>query len=105
MKRELLPSQRRLLSTLGEQLRYARLRRDLTPDPAGYGLKLNISETDNSLDYDLALSITPYLGIKKDRAVAIIEQIKSVVAEWRKVATRYGIPKSEQDLVEDAFRY
>ena len=30
MKRELLPSQRRLLSTLGEQLRYARLRRDLT---------------------------------------------------------------------------
>ena len=30
MKRDLLPSQRRLLSTLGEQLRYARLRRDLT---------------------------------------------------------------------------
>ena len=45
------------------------------------------------------------LGIKKDRAVAIVEQIKSVVAEWRKVAIRYGIPKSEQDLVEDAFRY
>ena len=78
---------------------------DLTPDPAGYGLKLNISETDNSLDYDLALSITPYFGIKKDRAMAIVEQIKSVVAEWRKVATRYGIPKSEQDLVENAFRY
>ena len=78
---------------------------DLTPDPSGYGLKLNISETDNSLDYDLALSITPYLGIKKDRAVAIVEQIKSVVAEWRKVAKRYGISNSEQDLVEDAFRY
>lgn len=30
MKRELLPSQRRLLQTLGEQIRYARLRRDLT---------------------------------------------------------------------------
>ena len=47
---------------------------DLTPDPAGYGLKLNISETDNSLDYDLALSITPYLGIKKDKAEAIIRR-------------------------------
>ena len=30
MKRELLPSQKRLLKTLGEQIRYARLRRDLT---------------------------------------------------------------------------
>ncbi len=30
MKRELLPSQKRLLQTLGEQIRYARLRRDLT---------------------------------------------------------------------------
>ena len=78
---------------------------DLTPDPAGYGLKLNISETDNSLDFDLALSITPYLGIKKDKAVAIVEQIKSVVAGWRKVASRHGISNSEQDLVENAFRY
>lgn len=30
MKRELLPSQQRLLQTLGEQIRYARLRRDLS---------------------------------------------------------------------------
>ncbi len=30
MKRELHPSQKRLLQTLGEQIRYARLRRDLT---------------------------------------------------------------------------
>lgn len=30
MKRELLPSQIRILQTLGEQIRYARLRRDLT---------------------------------------------------------------------------
>ena len=61
--------------------------------------------TDNALDYDLALSIAPYLGIKKDNALEIVKQIKSIVAEWRKVATRYGIPKSEQDLIEDAFRY
>ena len=106
MKRELLPSQKHLLKTLGEQIRFARLRRDLTTvqiaeragiarttlvkiekgdegvaigqyfrvllalglgndivliarddelgrklqDAKGYGLKLNISETDNSLD-------------------------------------------------------
>ena len=78
---------------------------DLTPDPKGYGLKLNISETDNSLDYDLALSITPYLGINKDTAEGIIDKTRNVVSEWRKVATRYGIPNSEQDLTESAFRY
>ena len=78
---------------------------DITPDPKGYGLKLNISETDNSLDYDLALSITPYLGINKDTAEAIIDKTRNVVSEWRKIATRYGIPNSEQDLTESAFRY
>ena len=61
--------------------------------------------TDNALDYDLALSIAPYLGIKKDNALEIVKQIKSIVAEWRKVAKRYGISNSEQDLVENAFRY
>lgn len=78
---------------------------DLTPDPKGYGLKLNISETDNSLDYDLALSIAPYLGISKDKAEGIVNQTKSVVSGWRKIATRYGIPNSEQDQIENAFRY
>ena len=78
---------------------------DITPDPKGYGLKLNISETDNSLDYDLALSITPYLGINKDTAEGIIDKTRNVVSEWRKIATRYGIPNSEQDLTESAFRY
>ena len=78
---------------------------DLTPDPKGYGLKLNISETDNSLDYDLALLITPYLGINKDTAEGIIDKTRNVVSEWRKIATRYGIPNSEQDLTESAFRY
>ena len=57
------------------------------------------------VDYDLALSIAPYLGIKKDNALEIVKQIKSIVAEWRKVAKRYGISNSEQDLVENAFRY
>ena len=66
---------------------------------------MTISEADNALDYDLALSITPYLGIKKDKAVGIVDQIKNIVAEWREVASRYGISNSEQDLVENAFRY
>ncbi len=76
---------------------------DLTPDPAGYGLKLNINETDNSLDFDLVLSIAPYLGIRNETANQIIEQIKSVVSSWKAVATRFGIPRLEQDAMARAF--
>ncbi len=76
---------------------------DLTPDPTGYGLKLNIDETDNSLDFTLVMSIAPYLGIYDETANQIVGHIKSVVSSWRTVATRYGIPHSEQDIMERAF--
>ena len=33
---------------------------DLTPNPYGTGLKLNIDETDNSLSFDLLLSTSSY---------------------------------------------
>lgn len=35
---------------------------DLNPAPTGAGLSLNISETDNSLSFDLALEVAPYFG-------------------------------------------
>lgn len=76
---------------------------DLTPDPYGYGLKLNISETDNALDLDLAISIAPYLGIGMDHAMRVVDEVKSAVPLWRRIATRYGIPRSEQDLMARAF--
>lgn len=76
---------------------------DLTPDPAGYGLKLNINETDNSLDFDLILSIAPYLGIKQTTASEVVKQIKSVVSSWKTVATRFSIPSLEQDVMAQSF--
>ena len=76
---------------------------DLTPNPSGYGLKLNIDESDNALDFSLVLSIAPYLGLAAESAKQIIAQVKDVVSSWRKVATRYGIARSEQDRMERAF--
>lgn len=76
---------------------------DLTPDPAGYGLKLNVNETDNSLDFNLVLSISPYLGIKQTTANEIVKQIKSVVSSWKAVATQFSIPRLEQDVMAQAF--
>jgi serine/threonine-protein kinase HipA len=78
---------------------------DLNPDENGMGLKLNISEADNSLNFDLALSVSGYFGLNNGRAKAILDEIASVVSGWRKHATQCDIPRSEQELVAGAFRY
>jgi hypothetical protein len=35
----------------------------------------------------------------------ILEKVKKVVSNWRKVATQIGIAKQEQNLMEAAFRW
>ncbi len=77
---------------------------DINPNELGAGLSLNISVTDNSLEYDLALEVAEYFRLKKDKAVEIINDIKSKVSEWKTVADKYGISKTEQTMMEKAFR-
>ena len=78
---------------------------DVNPNPYGAGLKLNISEEDNSLDFDLALSVAPYFRLPEKEAVQIIGHIKSVVSKWEETAVKYQIPKSEREMMRPAFRY
>lgn len=78
---------------------------DINPDENGMGLKLNISENDNSLDFDLALSVAKYFGLDDAQARAILSEIKSVVSNWQRHATEYGISRMEQELVARAFRH
>lgn len=76
---------------------------DLTPDEHGTDLKLCINEKDSTLDFNLVLSIAPYLGIQNEDAKSIIEKIKTETSRWREVASSYNIPHSEQDLMQTAF--
>lgn len=78
---------------------------DVNPDEYGNGLKLNISEEDNSLDFDLAISVAPYFRISTPTAVSILSAVKKSVSGWTKVAMKYGISRSEQEQVGSAFRY
>lgn len=77
---------------------------DINPNETGTGLKLNISENDNSLDFDLALEITDYFRLKKKKAVDIIKHTKNVVSTWRNIANSFHLPKSEQELMAKVFR-
>ena len=76
---------------------------DINPNETGAGLKLNISENDNSLDLGLAMEVHEYFRLTKENAENIMNEIKKAVQGWRKIATRYGIPRSEQDLKNMAF--
>jgi serine/threonine-protein kinase HipA len=77
---------------------------DINPNESGTGLNLNISESDNSLNYDLALEVAEYFRLDKSKAEKIISEIKSKVQDWKAIANKYNIPKSEQLIMEKAFR-
>lgn len=77
---------------------------DINPVETGTGLKLNISENDNSLDLDLALEVCPYFRLKENHAKEIIKKVKTAVRNWREIATKYGISNAEQELKSRAFQ-
>lgn len=77
---------------------------DINPVETGTGLKLNISDEDNSLDLDLAIEVCEFFRLTVDRANKIVTEVKAVVRNWEKVATKYGISRREQELKSLAFR-
>jgi len=76
---------------------------DMNPVPDSAGLRLNISETDNARDLELARSVAPYFRVKKPAAEEIITRFRRTVAQWRVIAKRIGISAKEQDWMADAF--
>lgn len=76
---------------------------DINPTYFGTGLSLNISEDDNSLDFELALSVAEYFRLSKSKAEDIIMQIKKTVSKWHTLADKYQIPHQEQEQMSPAF--
>ncbi|MFM9839381.1 MAG: type II toxin-antitoxin system HipA family toxin [Cyclobacteriaceae bacterium] len=76
---------------------------DINPVETGTGLSLNISENDNALHLDLAMEVAPYFRVSEKRANAIIQAVKKAVGHWRVVAGKYGISKTEKDIMAKAF--
>ena len=76
----------------------------MNPDPWGEGLRLNISDSDNAQELDLAMEVAPYFRVKVARALEITEQVIGVVRDWRQEATRLGLSPSAQDRMARAFR-
>jgi len=76
---------------------------DMNPEEKGAGLSLNISETDNSLNLEVAKEVAEYFRLKKDKAETIITKVVSSVKQWKAVPAKEGISKNKIQSMEKAF--
>ncbi len=77
---------------------------DVNPVPNSHGLCLNIDESDNALDVDLARSVAPYFRIKDADANSIVDRVLDAVGTWSEIADSIGISRSEQREMAGAFK-
>jgi len=79
-------------------------RHDMNPVAAADGLKLNITEADNALDLELAREVCEYFRLDLRTADEIIDGFRTIVRQWRTLATRLGLPPPrEQERMAAAF--
>jgi len=76
---------------------------DLNPIVGKHGLHLNITDTDNSLDYQLAFDVKDFFRLSQDEATQIYNVVINAVKQWQQVAQRLGISRAEQAIKQSAF--
>jgi serine/threonine-protein kinase HipA len=77
---------------------------DMNPVPDSQALKLNVSESDNAMDIDLARSVAPYFRVSRKLADEIIARSRTVVRQWPKIADGLKVGAREQERMAAAFR-
>lgn len=75
----------------------------LNPVPLSQGLHLNITDSDNRLDYQLAFDVADFFQLSKQQAVQIYDEVLKEVNNWQNVAKEIGIPRQEQEQMKFAF--
>ena len=77
---------------------------DVNPDADGDVLSLNVDETNNLIDFELAASVASMYEIPVQQVRTTINDIKAIVVEhWKKLANQYGISRSEIEYMTPAF--
>lgn len=76
---------------------------DLNPIIGKSGLHLNITDTDNALDYQLAFDVKEFFRLSQTTATKIYDEVMNSVKEWQAVAKKLGISRAEQAIKAEAF--
>lgn len=77
---------------------------DMNPLALGNGLALNVSETDNAQDLDLAMEVRRHFRLSDRAAEQILGHTRDVVRGWNAEARRLGIPSADRERMVGAFR-
>ena len=76
---------------------------DINPSIDKEGLALNIDMDSNARNLELAKSVGPFFRLGKKAMDSILDEVRSSVSAWQKLATQIGIPRTEQSLMAAAF--
>lgn len=76
---------------------------DLNPSIDKDGLALNIDTQNNALDFELAKSVGEYFRLNKNQMESIIQEVATVVSQWKIIAKEIGISRNEMELMGGAF--
>ncbi|MDG9669917.1 HipA domain-containing protein [Hahella sp. CR1] len=76
---------------------------DINPVTPSNGLHLNITDNDNSLDYDLAMDVIEFFQLGVSEANAIKDEVLHSVSQWESVAKNIGISRADRQLMASAF--
>ncbi len=76
---------------------------DLNPIVGKHGLHLNITDADNTLDYQLAFDVKDFFRLSQTQATQIYDEVLMAVKQWQTVAKRLGISRAEQAMKQSAF--
>lgn len=76
---------------------------DINPSIDKSGLAININTEENALDIDLAKSVGEYFRLSSTEMDKIIDEVHQSTKNWRNIASQIGIPRKEQDLMQNAF--
>ncbi|MGY4386437.1 serine/threonine protein kinase HipA of HipAB toxin-antitoxin module [Pedobacter sp. UYP24] len=76
---------------------------DINPSIEKNGLAINVDMDNNALDFELALSVGQFFQLKENQMYQIIQEISTVVKDWRKQASKQGLSRAEQEAKSPAF--
>jgi serine/threonine-protein kinase HipA len=76
---------------------------DINPVTPANGLHLNITDDDNSLNYDLATDVIEFFQLSTSQAQRIKDEVLISVTRWETVASSANISRSEQQDMASAF--
>lgn len=77
---------------------------DVNPDIYGNYLSLNVNSEESDLDFELAIRSSAYYGLDEKKAKEIVNEIAENVRDnWKIIAQKYGINRSEIERMRPAF--